>query len=253
MDASKLAKQVVKLISDNAPAILSTIGVMGVVSSAVLASKAGSKIREGYSCGEEGQGRGTDQDRGRCRRLDELHPHSPRRGNVCCLHHRSTLDSRQASGGFDRHVHSSGGQLPEYKDKVKELTTGPKETKVRDELAQDRVNNNPASGKGIYMAPNSGDVLCYDTLSGRYFEGDMETLRRAQNDINEILLKDDYASQNDFYERIGLPSNGYGSEFGWTTDVMLDLQFSTVLSEDNRPCISIDYRMLPIRGYHKFG
>lgn len=252
MDVSKLTKQVGKLISDNAPAILTTLGVMGVVSTAITAGRAGIESSNILRKAQKKKAEPLTT----TEKISLVWPHyvpvvlSAGAAAACIIGAHSVNAKRQAALIGMYTMLETGFQ--EYKDKTRELTTGPKETKIRDEIAQDRVNRNPASSNEVIITGH-GDVLCFDKLSGRYFEADMETLRRAQNDINEILLRHDYASLNDFYRYIGLPPNGIGNEFGWTSERLLELDYSTVLSEDMRPCISVEFRVQPIRNFHKFG
>jgi hypothetical protein len=79
----------------------------------------------------------------------------------------------------------------------------------------------------------------------------MESLRKAQNDINHKIVNDYYASLTDFYNLIGLAETAYSEEVGWNSDKLLELEFSAVMSSDNRPCISIAYNYAPIRGYSR--
>ena len=97
---------------------------------------------------------------------------------------------------------------------------------------------------------NGGTVLCYDELSGRYFESDVETIRKAENDINAAILSYMYASLHDLYVALNLPPTPYSSEVGWTSTNLLEFKFSTCLSEDNRPCISLGYSTYPVRDYY---
>ena len=76
-------------------------------------------------------------------------------------------------------------------------------------------------------------------------------LRKGMNDLNFDILQDGYASLGDFYNKINLPTTSYSEEVGWTNDNLLDLEFSTVLSEDGKPCISIGFRVTPVRNYYK--
>ena len=96
-----------------------------------------------------------------------------------------------------------------------------------------------------------GSVLCYEAYTGRYFLCDMETLRKAQNDINHQVLNDSYASLSDLYDLIGLPHNTNSDEVGWNSDKLLELQFSAVISEGGRPCISVDFAVAPVRHYYR--
>lgn len=136
----------------------------------------------------------------------------------------------------------------EYKDKVVETIGEKKEQKIRDDIAQDRVKENPPTE---VVVAGSGDVLFYDTITGRYFNSTMEAVRKAQNDINYTVINNMYASLSEFYDAIGLSPTSFSEDCGWNADALMDISFSTVLSEDNRPCISIDYTIMPIKGYNR--
>ena len=139
--------------------------------------------------------------------------------------------------------------LNEYKDKVLEKFGAKEDEKLRDEIAQDRVTKFPASSQ--VLIAGSGDVLCYDMLTGRYFQSTMEELKRAENKVNYELIHYMSCSLSHFYDEIGLPPTSYSDTHGWNMDHHMELKFSTVFSEDNRPCIAIDFSRQPIVDYDK--
>jgi hypothetical protein len=69
----------------------------------------------------------------------------------------------------------------------------------------------------------------------------MEKLRRANNELNSKLLKHDYATLDDFYYMLGLSPTTTSGNIGWQSDKLMDLIFSTTLSDDGRPCITFEY------------
>jgi Family of unknown function (DUF6353) len=142
-------------------------------------------------------------------------------------------------------------RLQEYKEKVAEKFGVNKERAVRDEIAQDRVNNNPPSKEVIIMG--NGDVLCYDSISGRYFHSTVEQIKQAESTINGELFNHQYASLSQFYDEIGLTPTALSEEIGWNTMVMepVEIKFSTTMTPDNRPCLVLDYSSLPYPDYHK--
>ncbi|WP_254556795.1 DUF6353 family protein, partial [Salmonella enterica] len=73
-----------------------------------------------------------------------------------------------------------------------------KEKQIREEIDKDRIKKNPV-GKSEVIITGNGKTLCYDHTSGRYFESDMETIKRAVNTINKQMLDEMYVSLNDFY------------------------------------------------------
>lgn len=140
--------------------------------------------------------------------------------------------------------------LQEYQTSVKEFLGEKEHQKVLDKVVEKEVEKNPPSSE-ITLSTDESKVLCYDTITGRYFKSDIETIRRAENDINEIILKDMYASLNDFYERIGLQRTSMGETLGWNLDRMLNLSFSSTLTVDSKPCLSVLYDTYPVLDYYK--
>jgi hypothetical protein len=127
----------------------------------------------------------------------------------------------------------------EYRDKVIEEFGERKDKAIRDSVAADRVKADGEKTNVLVSGP--GNVLCCELHTGRYFLSDMETLRRAQNDINAKILSHDYATLYDFYYIVGLKATTTCSDLGWTAPKQLELSFSTQLTEDNRPCITFEY------------
>jgi hypothetical protein len=138
----------------------------------------------------------------------------------------------------------------EYKTKVVEKLGDAKETALRDEIAQERVTKTPFPTREVIIA-GAGDVLCFDMTTGRYFVSSMEKIRQAENKVNYDIIAHEYASLSSFYDEIGLPPTPYSDEVGWNADRRLDIQFSTVMSSDNRPCIAIDFVNPPFAEYSR--
>lgn len=145
-----------------------------------------------------------------------------------------------ASGISDR-------ALQEYKAKVVEKLGERQNRAIRDEVAQDRVNKNPAS-REIILA-GTGEVLCYDLATGRYFQSTVEEIKRAENKVNHALVNYMHASASEFYDEIGLPATTYTDSVGWNQNHHVSVVFSTVMSLDDRPCIAIDFDHPPFADY----
>lgn len=128
----------------------------------------------------------------------------------------------------------------EYKDKVIEQIGPKKEQDIRDKIAQDKVTNNDPNSKQVFITGN-GNVLCCEGYTGRYFHCDMESLRRAENKINSKLNTHDFASLSDFYYLINIPETKTSDDFGWDSGRLLELEFSSAISPDGRPCLVFNY------------
>ena len=140
--------------------------------------------------------------------------------------------------------------LQEYKEKVQARWGENKARGIHDEIAQDRVDGNPVGAREVILA-GSGDVLCFDMLTGRYFTSSVEEIKRAENKINHELNNFMSASLTEFYDAIGLPPTTYSDSVGWNGNNQVEVLFSTTMSSDNRPCIAIDFATAPVPEYHR--
>lgn len=137
-----------------------------------------------------------------------------------------------------------------YRDKVIEVVGEEKAKEVDEKIADEQLKAHPLSEQQPIVV-GTGKVLCFDTLSSRYFMSDMETLRKVQNDMNRIILDDMFASLNDFYYRIGLDPMNLGEELGWTIDSLIDLKFTSRLSDDGQPCLVVNYESVPRSDFYR--
>jgi hypothetical protein len=128
----------------------------------------------------------------------------------------------------------------EYRDKVIEEIGEHKDRSIRDKIATEKVKENPPPSQDV-LVTGPGNVLCCELFTGRYFVSDIEKIRRAVNQVNEKVLRDDYATLDDFYYIIGLRRTSMSNDLGWTSDKILVLTYTAVLTEDERPCIAFEY------------
>jgi hypothetical protein len=252
MTFQTLASQTQKMIADNSPAILTGIGVAGAVTTAVLTGKAAIKAErliEAEYKAHVGDPHFTLEGKDKIKLAWQLYIPPAVTGivTVGAIIMANQIGTRRAAAMASAYVLSEKA-FSEYKEKIVEKLGENKERAVRDDLAQDRVNRNPVEERSIIMT-GGGDVLCFEPFTGRYFQSDMESLKKAQNDLNYLVLNNYYASLSDFYDLIGLDHTMISDDFGWNSDEMLELKFSTVLATDGRPCLSFEYKTVPIKGY----
>lgn len=140
----------------------------------------------------------------------------------------------------------------EYRDKVIEAIGEKKERAIRDEVAKGKLQKDPVQNKEVVITPK-GDTLCYDGIFGRYFKSDRDTIIRAINEINRQILINNYISLNEFYSEIGLSPIEIGDELGWNVDHgQIEIDFSSQLAADGTPCLVMSYNIAPIYDYSKF-
>lgn len=241
MKISEFFSKSKKKVKSNSPEILTALAVSGVISTAYLTAKASfqaSKIIQD----KENLGRITEDEAKVHDRLVWKCYVPPVLSGVLtigCIIGSSKANGKRTAAAVTAYSLTERA-FSEYREKVVEQIGKGKEQELRDTIAQDRVNKNPANSREVIIVGN-GTVLCCELHTNRYFRSDMESLRKAQNDINAKIVNDVYVPLDEFYELIGLPYTSSSNNLGWTSDKLMELQFSTVLSEGGEPCLAFDY------------
>lgn len=252
MKLGSYGKQLEKFLQDNSPTILSVIGVIGTVTTAILTGRATFKAAE-LIHDEDVILRTKQEDlldsKGKVLLVwkEYIPPVASGAVTVAAIIGANRISVRRAAA-LAAAYSLAEGRISEYREKMQEKLGITKEQQARAEIAQAEVNRNPVINQTVILTGN-GEVLCYDQQAGRYFKSNMEKLRRVQNDINSEVLGNGYSTLRDFYTYLELPETPYCDEVGWTQDELLELQFSTVLTDDNTPCLAFEYNYVPIRGY----
>jgi Family of unknown function (DUF6353) len=244
-------------IKANSPAILTGFSVAGVIGTAVLASKAAVVARDYINAEEIAARTSTGDADYECnnRRKVELtwRFYIPAglagAATIATIVGAHRIGMRRQASLIGAYTLADSA-LREYKEQVLKVVSPQKAGQIEDEINKERLHRSSLGDSQVYIT-GLGEQLCMDSLSGRYFNSDVESIRRAANDVNQQVLRDMYASQNDFYEGLGLAGTTLGAEMGWNIDNLLDVHFSTLLAEDGRPCLVLGYVNLPKVGYDK--
>lgn len=132
--------------------------------------------------------------------------------------------------------------LSEYREKVIETVGKETEQVVREKVAEKQLEKHPVNNKEIIVT-RMGKVQCFDPLSARYFESDIESLRRAENVLNKRMLYGvgESISLNEFYDEIGLPHTDLGNGLGWNTEHLIDLDITSHVAEDGTPSLVVGH------------
>lgn len=257
-----LVKKVTETVDDHKTTILTGIGVAGTITTAVLSSRAGyhsagiiqaEAIRRNVRNEHREEGEVWEDPRLTTKeRIWMVGPQFvPAVGTgvltIGAIIFANRLSAKETAAMAAMYS-MSDKTFQEYKAKVQEKLGQNKETALRDEIAQNRVDNNPPDDRRVVITGN-GDVLCYDVLTDRYFRSKVETIRRAENEINALILNEDVVSLSRFYEEIGLNVTPFSDSVGWNLENRCELEISTVMSTDQQPCISIDFKRWPKSDY----
>lgn len=249
-----ITKDVRKFASKRSPEILTGIGIAGMITTTILAVRATPKALELIEEQKEEES------------VDELSsfevvkvawkPYIPAMVtcvvSTACLIGASSVNTKR-NAALATAYKLSETALSEYREKVVETIGEKKERIVRDKVAEERVKKNPVSKNEVIVTGN-GKTLCFDPISGRYFMCSIETIKRAENDLNKQMLHDisGYVSLNEFYDELGLDHTSVGDDLGWNTDRLIDINFSSQLNDNGEPSVVLDYLVAPKYDYYKF-
>jgi Family of unknown function (DUF6353) len=235
MNFTRIMNVTANLLRKNSPAILTAFGVSGTITTTVLAVRSGMEHARILSPHENC----TMSRKETAEMVWRVYiPPAVSAGvTIVCIVGAAKASSRRTAA-ITAAYSISERAFSEYREKVVEVIGKNKEQKVRDAIAQDKVNNNPPAS---IIATSEGKVLCCELFTGRYFESDMESLRKAENKINSTALANGEASLSDLYYLLGLPWTTYSSENGWTNERLLELEFSPIMAPGDKPCLAFDY------------
>lgn len=246
LPVSEVLKRTQTLAINNSPTILTGLGVAGAVTTAFLTGKATVKaVRILDEVTYDPEPEPTKAEQFKLVYKEYIPAIGTLALTVTCIIGANRIGNRRAAAVAAAYTLSERAFV-EYKEKVLEKLGTKDEQKIRDEIAQDRIDQKPAS---TVVVVGSGEVLCFEAYTGRYFMSNMETLKKAQNDVNYIVMNDMYASLSEFYQRVGLPTNDLSDNVGWNCDQMMELEFSACVADDGRPAIVVTFHVAPVAGY----
>lgn len=244
------ARKILKPIAANLPAILTGLGAAGVFSTAVLAVRVTPEAhRRILDARSEQTEELTKLDMAKLTWRLYLPAAVVGTTTVAAIVAAQGINTKRQTAAIALYSLSEKA-LVEYKNKVIEEFGAKADEKVRDEVMKQYVMDTPMVNSEVIIT-GSGESLFMDSFSGRYFTSDLQSVREAVNNVNQDIIKFNYASQNDFYQSIGLPPVSAGDDVGWNTDQFLEVNYSTQLSDDGRPCVVVEYLSLPTPKYWK--
>lgn len=260
MDIGTLAKNLGPLLKRNSSTILTGIGVAGSIGSAILAVKATPgavrKLDEAFlekqdvlNNGELGLVSLTKREVIKIVWKDYIPAVGLQVITITCIIGAQGINMRRQAALISIATVSETA-FREYQERVREEAPAT-DRKVRDDIIQSKIDENPVSKSEVIIVAGGGDQLFYDAHTDRYFMSTMQKVQKAVNDINFRVLNQNYASLNEFYSMIGLKPVAQGDETGWTAEHTLEIDYNAKISDDDRPAIALDFYRMPLSNYWK--
>lgn len=256
-----LITKIAQVAQDNSTSILTGVGVAGTISTALLTGRASFKaareldgLEQQFQIHLENnnlQGSGVTLTR-RTKIASVWKFYIPPAGvgliTVSAIIMANRVAGKEAAALAAAYAVSEKA-LTDYREQVVKKLGAVKEGEIHDAFAEERMKN--ANNREVIIA-GSGDVLCFDIMSGRYFQSSRNEIEKAEIAVNhEILGFTRGASLSEFYDNIGLAPTGFSDTVGWNHDHLCRVRFSTEISVDDKPCLAIDFVEAPFPLYYK--
>lgn len=238
----------------NASTILTGIGAAGVVVTSVLAVKATPKAMELLDEATKEKGE-------ELTKLETVTVAGPAYipavvtgvTTIACIFGANILNKRQQAALMSAYAFLDNSHK-EYKKKVEELYGEDADSRVKEEIAKDRYDEDE-----VHVTPGNTELF-YDFFSNRYFESTIEKVQQAEYRINRAMAMRDGVSLNEFYEMLDIPPIDVGEEYGWTIGACLDMYWQswidftheTITMEDGMECHIITFQTEPILQYYDY-
>lgn len=248
MNIPAIWKRASKAAADNAPTILTSIGVAGAITTAVLASRASFKSADIIKKEETKRCIGNDQCLSTQDKFKAVWPqYIPAAASaaltvaaIVCSNRISTKRAAALASAYT----VSQEFIERYKDKVAKALGEDKEKEVHAEVSKEMRKSEPpqrllVAGKG---------TLVHELYTDTWFTSSYEDLQQAEIDTNYQIIHDGYASLSDFFNRVDATHGSVAEEIGWNTDKKMVLDIGSEI-EDGVPILTLDFRTVPVRGY----
>lgn len=246
MKIPSLVKDLQKFVDDNAPVILTVLGIVGVGATAVATHEAARKSVLDIQELERTVENPTKVQVVEATWKNYVLPVAIGVGTGTCMYMATRINLKRTAAIAGVYALSERS-FAEYKDKVQEKFGEKKANEVDAEVAQKKVDQWAPLDQIMFL--RDGNQPCMELFTGRPFQSNIEDIKHAQNRLNFQILHEDYASLSDLYSMLGLEPTQISDEIGWNNTEPLEITFETVLSPEGRPVLVMKYNVVPTYGY----
>ena len=240
MNVGQIGKAILAGMKKYAPSILTGVGIGGMLGGTVLACSETPKALEQIK----------KQEKVKDKIFEGVKAYWPaalvEAASITCIIFANNVSLKRQAAALAAAT-LSDTRLKEYREAVRKKFGDKKAEEVKDQVAKDILQNKPINEQTVIYTGN-GDHWCFDAVGGRPFKSSIEKVRQAVNNLNKKLLIEGSASLNDFYDELGLKPSKSGDILGWnasTSGDLLEVDFSSQLTEDGIPCLVLDYSVAP--------
>ena len=250
---NKLVHHTKLFVGRNGSTILTCMGGVGLIATAVLTATATPKAMTRVENAREEKGEELTKAETMLAAVPAyIPPIITGVATLACMFGANMLNKRQQASLISAYA-LLDNSYKEYKKKVGELYGEDADNNVKSEIAKDKYEESD-------LEPGDGMKLFYDEFSGRYFESTLEKVQEAEYNINRDLSMREYATINEFYEYLGLIPIDGGDDLGWSTGMNFDHYWQSwidfghhkTIMDDGLEVIIITMFSEPMLGWYEY-
>lgn len=240
-------------VSRNGSTILTCMGGVGLVATAVLTATATPKAMKRVENARKEKGEElTKMETVVAAAPAYIPPVFTGLATLGCMFGVNMLSKRQQASLVSAYA-LLDNSYKEFKKKARELYGEDATQKIQAEIAKDKYEESD-------IQPTDGMKLFYDDFSGRLFESTIEKVQEAEYNINRDLSMRGYATLNEFYDYLGLVPIDGGDELGWSAGMNFDYYWQEWIDfghhkttmGDDLECIMITMFSEPTLGWEEY-
>lgn len=258
MNISSSIKTVKSVITANSPVLLMGTALAGVVTTGILAAKAGYKAR-GIVDAEQARRNEAAlelangaveaeplslQEKVQLTWLCYAVPAVTGASTIAATVGMHTIHTKRANAMAALYAVTSN-KLDDYGQEAEKLLGAKKTQALNDEVAQKAIDRREPLVDNAVIITGRGDELCHDDWSGQWFRGSVANIEAAVNEINRKLIDQGEVSLNEFYELVGIKDIQMGERFGWNGADKVEVRFGNATTPDARPAIAFWFQHPP--------
>lgn len=241
----------VSFVKRNSSTILTCVGAVGVVATAVTAVKSTPKAL--YLLEQAREEKGEE-----LTKFEVVKASAPAyipsvligASTIACIFGANVINQRQQAALISAYA-LLDQSYKEYKDKVLELYGEGADQLIKSEISKDIYEINEPE-------VDDGKELFFDYYSLRYFESTMADVYKAEYQLNQMLIKYGFVSLGEFYEFLGVEATPATYQVGWTVEgggafygySWIDFEHDECEVDENLKCTVISFEHDPEPGFN---
>lgn len=245
--------RLINKLKNGSPIALTVVGLIGVIGTAITASRATLKYKEYLDTREQKEDLKEDIKE---KAIEAVKIYWPAAticvGTLLSCGGASYLSNKKIAGLSAGYAMIAKG-YNDFQKEIESVVGKDPITYSKQQIAKNEYCRN----KEAFIYPENDKLTYYEEFRGEFFEVDKATVIEAAYSINRLMASQGFVSLNNYYEFLNLSPIDIGDDLGWSYSVgadfygysWVDVEYSEFELEDGLNAIEIIFPCPPITGY----